>query len=139
MDEKYSTTVSQQLPPTIAEAEVPWGEETLVASDFHVNIYRDKYPVSPGHLLFVPRYNTTHVLSEAFNDAFRYGRHRVELGEWDGFNIGLNAGAAAGQTVSWPHIHLIPRYKGDVADPVGGVRNILGNGLGNYTKGSNNE
>ena len=133
MDEQYSTTINPELPAAAAPPEAPWGAEQLVAEDFHVRIYRDRHPVSPGHLLFVPRYNTTLILAEAFNEAFRYGRHRVNIGEWAGFNIGLNYGTAAGQTVAWPHIHLIPRYEGDVANPRGGVRNLLNNGLGDYT------
>jgi diadenosine tetraphosphate (Ap4A) HIT family hydrolase len=117
-------------PENKEESNAPWTE--IVQEDFHVVVYKDKYPVTQGHLLFVPRYNTTHILSEAFNDAFRYGRSKVQAGEWDGFNIGLNYGKSAGQTIDWPHIHLIPRRTGDVADPVGGVRNIIP-GKGNYT------
>jgi diadenosine tetraphosphate (Ap4A) HIT family hydrolase len=121
----------ENLPEDKTHSSAPWTD--VVQEDFHVIVYRDKYPVSRGHLLFVPKYNTTHILSEAFNDAFRHGRAMVKSGEWDGFNIGLNYGKAAGQTVEWPHIHLIPRFEGDVEDPVGGVRNIIP-GKGNYTK-----
>jgi diadenosine tetraphosphate (Ap4A) HIT family hydrolase len=121
----------ENLPEDKDHSSAPWTD--VVQEDFHVIVYRDKYPVSRGHLLFVPKYNTTHILSEAFNDAFRHGRAMVKSGEWDGFNIGLNYGKAAGQTVEWPHIHLIPRFEGDVEDPVGGVRNIIP-GKGNYTK-----
>jgi diadenosine tetraphosphate (Ap4A) HIT family hydrolase len=121
----------ENLPENKDHSSAPWTD--VVQEDFHVIVYRDKYPVSRGHLLFVPKYNTTHILSEAFNDAFRHGRAMVKSGEWDGFNIGLNYGKAAGQTVEWPHIHLIPRFEGDVEDPVGGVRNIIP-GKGNYTK-----
>ena len=119
------------LPEALEDSNAPWTE--IVREDFHVAVYKDKYPVSHGHLLFVPKYNTTHVLSEAFNDAFRHGRAMVKAGECDGFNIGLNYGQAGGQTVEWPHIHLIPRYDGDVEDPVGGVRNTIP-GKGNYKK-----
>jgi diadenosine tetraphosphate (Ap4A) HIT family hydrolase len=49
----------------------------------------------------------------------------------DGFNIGINIGQHAGQTIQHVHIHLIPRYKGDVENPVGGVRNVIPE-LGNY-------
>jgi diadenosine tetraphosphate (Ap4A) HIT family hydrolase len=121
----------ENLPEDKTHSSAPWTD--VVQEDFHVIVYQDKYPVSRGHLLFVPKYNTTHILSEAFNDAFRHGRAMVKSGEWDGFNIGLNYGKAAGQTVEWPHIHLIPRFEGDVEDPVGGVRNIIP-GKGNYTK-----
>jgi diadenosine tetraphosphate (Ap4A) HIT family hydrolase len=123
--------INHKLPDTLEESNSPWSD--LLGEDFHVAIYRDKYPVSVGHLLFVPKYNTTHVLSEAFNDAFRHGRAMVKSGEWDGFNIGLNYGKSAGQTIDWPHIHLIPRFDGDVEDPTGGVRNIIP-GKGNYKR-----
>jgi diadenosine tetraphosphate (Ap4A) HIT family hydrolase len=73
------------------------------------------------------------ILTDAFEDAVQYGKRKVEEGLWDGFNVGLNYGEAAGQTVPWPHIHLIPRRKGDVEDPVGGVRNTIP-GKGNYRK-----
>jgi diadenosine tetraphosphate (Ap4A) HIT family hydrolase len=70
-------------------------------------------------------------LNECFEDAVRYGKDKVKTGDWDGFNVGLNYGKAAGQTVDWPHIHLIPRRTDDVKDPVGGVRNVIP-GKGNY-------
>jgi diadenosine tetraphosphate (Ap4A) HIT family hydrolase len=113
----------------IEDASVPWTD--CVQEDYHVAVFRDKYPCTPGHLLYVPKYNTLGVLSDAFEDAVRYGKTMVEAGEWDGFNIGLNYGPSAGQTVMWPHIHLIPRRNGDVEDPVGGVRNTIP-GKGNY-------
>jgi diadenosine tetraphosphate (Ap4A) HIT family hydrolase len=71
------------------------------------------------------------VLKDAFEDAVKEGKRLMEYGNCDGFNIGINYGAAAGQTVNWPHIHLIPRRNGDVEDPVGGVRNTIP-GKGNY-------
>jgi diadenosine tetraphosphate (Ap4A) HIT family hydrolase len=76
------------------------------------------------------------VLVEAFEHAGNYGRLKVKNGEWDGFNIGLNYGTAAGQTVDWPHVHLIPRFNGDCEDPIGGVRNVIP-GKGNYRKWPN--
>jgi diadenosine tetraphosphate (Ap4A) HIT family hydrolase len=118
-------------PDHIEEVEIPW--EQQVRGDFHVVVYKDGYPVTPGHLLFVPQYNTIGVLKDAFEDALREGKKLVEAGECDGFNIGLNWGTSAGQTIKWPHIHLIPRRIGDVEDPVGGVRNTIP-GKGNYRK-----
>jgi len=116
-------------PEEIEQSEAPWDD--TVRQDFHVVVYRDKYPVTPGHMLFVPKYNTMGILKDAFEDAVQEGKRMVEAGEWDGFNVGLNYGPAAGQTVPWPHIHLIPRRKGDVEDPIGGVRNTIP-GKGNY-------
>jgi diadenosine tetraphosphate (Ap4A) HIT family hydrolase len=118
-------------PSDIDDSSAPWTD--LVEEDYHVKVFRDKYPVTDGHLLFVPRYNTVAVLMDAFEAATRDGIKRVQNGEWDGFNVGLNYGPAAGQTVAWPHVHLIPRRNGDVEDPVGGVRNTIP-GKGNYRK-----
>jgi diadenosine tetraphosphate (Ap4A) HIT family hydrolase len=109
----------------------PWTDEVKELSDFHVAVYQDKFAVSPGHLLFVPRHNTPEVLQDAFYSAYMHGC-RLKLSEQcDGFNIGLNTGEAAGQTVMYPHIHLIPRYQGDVENPRGGVRNVIP-GKGDY-------
>ena len=44
---------------------------------------------------------------------------------WEAFNIGINNGEAAGQTVMWPHVHMIPRRKGDTPNPRGGIRNVI--------------
>ena len=118
-------------PEHIDDSEAPWTD--TVRKDFHVAVFNDRYPCTPGHLLFVPQYNAVGVLKEAFDDAFNHGKRMVESGEWDGFNIGMNYGEAAGQTVAWPHIHLIPRRYGDVEDPVGGVRNTIP-GKGNYKR-----
>ncbi len=70
---------------------------------------------------------------DAIEDAMRYGLTQVRNGVWDGFNIGMNIGKAAGQTVSWPHVHLIPRREGDMEDPTGGVRHVIPE-KGNYKK-----
>jgi diadenosine tetraphosphate (Ap4A) HIT family hydrolase len=107
----------------------PWDD--VVWEDFHVVVYRDRYPVTPGHLLFVPRYNTMGVITEAMYSAMAQGNKMVEAGECDAFNVGINMGKAAGQTVMYPHIHLIPRRQDDCADPVGGVRGVIA-GQSNY-------
>jgi diadenosine tetraphosphate (Ap4A) HIT family hydrolase len=107
----------------------PWTE--LESEDFHVSVYKDMFPVTDGHRLFVPKYNTVAVLRDAFSDAVERGLLGIEQGEWDGFNVGVNVGESAGQTCSWPHIHLIPRRKGDIDDPRGGVRHVIPD-RGNY-------
>ena len=113
--------------------DAPWDQRLRDLCDYHVAVYQDRYPVTAGHLLFVPEFNTPDVLIDAFESALRYGERMVQLGEYDGYNIGFNSGAAAGQTVMYPHVHFIPRRHGDVADPVGGVRNTIP-GKGNYKK-----
>jgi diadenosine tetraphosphate (Ap4A) HIT family hydrolase len=105
----------------------------MVEEDYHVKVFADKYPVTEGHMLFVPKYNTVSVLMDCFEQAVNDGIKRVREGEWDGFNVGFNYGPAAGQTVEWPHVHLIPRRKGDMEDPTGGVRHVIPE-KGNYRK-----
>jgi diadenosine tetraphosphate (Ap4A) HIT family hydrolase len=114
---------------TLKEAQTagvaPWDLEVERLTDFHVAVFQDRYPVAPGHLLFVPQYNTDAVIMDCFETAMREGRRMVGAGECDAFNIGINMGIAAGQTVMYPHVHLIPRRLGDCADPVGGVRGVI--------------
>ena len=111
------------------ESQWPW--RGAIKEDFHVIVYEDKYPVTTGHLLFVPRYNSTGVLEDAISDAIEWGQREVNAGNWDGYNIGINMGKAAGQTCPWPHVHLIPRRIGDMVDPTGGVRHVIPEN-GNY-------
>lgn len=93
---------------------------------------RDGYPVSPGHTLILPRrhigsfFEIDPVEREALLILLDEAKRRLEK-EFhpDGFNIGINDGAAAGQTVPHLHIHLIPRYAGDQPDPRGGVRWVI--------------
>jgi ATP adenylyltransferase len=92
----------------------------------------DKHPVSPGHVLIIPRRHATTVFDltdEEYADCFRLARDvRPILEEKfkpDGYNIGANCGEAGGQSVWHAHIHVIPRYEGDVPHPKGGVRNVI--------------
>jgi diadenosine tetraphosphate (Ap4A) HIT family hydrolase len=94
--------------------------------------FRDGFPVSPGHTLIIPK---RHVASFfEITDAERTDLMALLAAARDdldrqfgpaGYNIGINDGTAAGQTVSHLHIHLIPRYDGDRPDPRGGVRWVL--------------
>ncbi len=102
---------------------------------------RDGYPVSPGHTLVVPKrliadwdaattaerdaiLAVVDVVKQQLRDEFHP----------DGFNLGINEGAAAGQTVFHLHVHVIPRYAGDVPDPRGGIRHAV-MGKGNWPQG----
>lgn len=111
----------------------PWDLLVAELSDFHVAVFQDRFPVAPGHLLFVPRYNTPTVIVDAFESALRHGDQLVADGVCEAFNVGINCGRAAGQTVMYPHVHLIPRRTGDCEDPVGGVRGVIA-GQANYKK-----
>jgi len=117
---KYET-----LYEAMAAGVAPWDLEVERLSDFHVAVFQDRYPVARGHLLFVPQYNTDEVIYDCFETAMREGRRMVKAGECDAFNIGINMGQASGQTVMYPHVHLIPRRHGDCADPIGGVRGVI--------------
>jgi diadenosine tetraphosphate (Ap4A) HIT family hydrolase len=109
----------------------PWTE--LLKTSVYVSVFLDKYPCTPGHRLYVPKNDNPNLIIRAMEDALADGNCMVAQGEWDGFNIGYNCRESAGQTVMYPHIHLIPRRTGDVEDPVGGVRNTIP-GKGNYKK-----
>jgi diadenosine tetraphosphate (Ap4A) HIT family hydrolase len=106
--------------------------ERIVASNSMAFAIRDGYPVSPGHTLAIPR---RHVTSFFDLSPQEHGaifelvseQKRVLDSEFapHAFNIGINDGSIAGQTVPHVHVHLIPRYRGDAADPRGGVRWVL--------------
>ena len=107
----------------------PWDD--LYQEERHCLVYQDRYPVTAGHLLFVPRHNSRAGITAAFEEAYRYGEWMVLRGDCEAFNVGINRGTSAGQTVMYPHVHLIPRRAGDCADPVGGVRAVIP-GQANY-------
>lgn len=92
----------------------------------------DKYPVSKGHVLLIPKehYETFFDLPEQLTNSIQYWIKRIKNILDDkyhpsGYNIGVNCGKSAGQTVMHCHIHIIPRYDGDVEDPRGGVRGCV--------------
>jgi diadenosine tetraphosphate (Ap4A) HIT family hydrolase len=94
---------------------------------------RDGYPVTEGHLLIIPfahRADFFDTTPEERRDAEELtDRLAREIRESDpsvtGFNIGMNCGESAGQTIPHAHMHLIPRRDGDTADPKGGVRGVI--------------
>ncbi len=113
-----------------------------VASNALAIAIRDKFPVSPGHTLVLPRrvvgqwWDATDseqrsilslvdaVRADLLDDE-RRGLQLPGVPRPDGFNVGFNAGSAAGQTVDHLHVHVIPRYRGDMEDPRGGVRHVI--------------
>jgi diadenosine tetraphosphate (Ap4A) HIT family hydrolase len=93
---------------------------------------RDAYPVSQGHTLVIPlrhEPDITRLDPESYRECFDLVRTVIEQlsQELDpaGFNIGVNIGESAGQTVDHAHIHVIPRYTGDTPNPRGGVRGVI--------------
>ena len=118
--------------------EVP--ESEWCASNDLAFAFRDRFPVSPGHTLVVTR----RLVSDWFaaSEAERNGvmglvaAVKLQLDEElkpAGYNVGFNAGLAAGQTVMHLHVHVIPRFEGDMDDPRGGVRHVIPT-KGNYRR-----
>ena len=106
-------------------------KERLLENEVGFVIY-DGFPVSKGHCLIVPH--------RVYSDYFESTNEEViglqklvletkklldEKFQPDGFNVGINSGESGGQTVPHVHIHLIPRYKGDMENPRGGVRGVI--------------
>jgi diadenosine tetraphosphate (Ap4A) HIT family hydrolase len=94
--------------------------------------FSDAFPISPGHTLVVPRRHVSDFfelspaeIADLVELLFRIHHRLVAEQRPSGFNIGVNVGAAAGQTVLHAHVHLIPRFIGDVTEPQGGVRSII--------------
>ena len=107
-------------------------ERDIIASSSLSVAFFDGFPVSPGHALIIPK---RHVASffdlskeeqrDLLNLADRVKRIVEERYHPDGYNIGINVGEAAGQSIFHVHMHLIPRYQGDVPNPRGGVRGVI--------------
>lgn len=104
----------------------------FIAEFNHCFVIKDQYPVSPGHLLVIPHQHFEHwfaapleVKNEMITILDQLKRLLDEEYHPDGYNIGLNCGRAAGQTVMHLHLHLIPRFNGDMQDPRGGVRGVI--------------
>jgi len=101
---------------------------------------RDSYPASPGHTLVIPRRHVAsffELTAEEVAACMQLIKEEKKLldDEFkpDGYNIGVNVGQAGGQSIFHVHIHVIPRYKGDVENPQGGVRHVIPK-RGHYTR-----
>ena len=105
--------------------------KVLVVGKYCVSVL-DQYPVSEGHCLIIPKRHVNSIdelsdveLKDLYTVLHQTKILLIETYLPDGFNIGINEGEAAGQTVPHLHIHLIPRYEGDVVCPRGGVRGVI--------------
>ncbi|HIW72360.1 MAG TPA: HIT family protein [Candidatus Levilactobacillus faecigallinarum] len=106
-------------------------DDVLLENDL-AKAFWDLHPVRKGHLLVVPKQHyatyfdvpaaTRVAMDQLVDQAKAYLDQRYQPA---GYNLGINVGAAAGQTVMHAHIHLIPRYTGDVKDPRGGIRKMI--------------
>lgn len=110
----------------------------IVAANELAFALEDAYPVNAGHLLVCPRrhvasfFDLTDDEAKAIFELLDTMKRRCDAElQPDGYNIGVNIGDAAGQTIQHVHVHLIPRYDGDMDDPTGGVRHVIPS-RGNY-------
>ena len=103
----------------------------ILENQLAVAVY-DQYPVTEGHMLIIPKrhfssfFDSTPEEKAAFFELLDSCKVYLDKNyNSDGFNIGINVGTDAGQTIMHVHIHLIPRYKGDIENPRGGVRGVI--------------
>lgn len=106
--------------------------ERIIDHNDHALVIRDGFPITPGHTLVIPRRHVASFFEVTAEERLAMlallDRAKSALDAERspaGYNIGINDGPAAGQTVPHLHLHLIPRYAGDRADPRGGVRWII--------------
>jgi superfamily II DNA or RNA helicase/HKD family nuclease/diadenosine tetraphosphate (Ap4A) HIT family hydrolase len=106
--------------------------DTIVFEDALIRAIWDVFPVSPGHILVTTKrhvadwFASSPAEQQALTEAISRARNEVLKSRTpDAFNVGINIGAEAGQTIPHLHVHLIPRYRGDVVDPRGGVRYVI--------------
>src|SRR5262245_1502700 len=121
--------------PTLSETKCPFcvlDPAQVLLADLEVVAVRDGYPVTEGHTLVILRRHVTTLFKlppdEQANSWIFVGRVRNVLAtrlNVDNFNVGVNDGTLAGQTVPHAHIHIIPRREGDVPDPRGGIRWVI--------------
>ena len=97
------------------------GNDTPIMESDFTFVFDDRYPCVEGHKLFIPKENNAHFVGRSYGMAYDYGNEQIKKGRIDGFNIGMNIGIPAGQTIMWPHIHFIPRHKND-SKVIGGMR-----------------
>lgn len=106
-------------------------ETDILVQNEIAQAFFDKYPVNKGHVLIIPRRHAASLFELTEDEVLGIWKLVEEVKELlnqqfqpDGYNVGVNVGAAAGQTIFHVHVHVIPRYNGDVPDPRGGIRKI---------------
>ena len=126
-----SATTSEKCPFCHVDREI-------IIENQHAMAILDLYPVSTGHSLVIPKIHIISVFDlpnpvyvACFNLVLELQSILQTKYQPDGFNVGINCGIPAGQTVMHAHIHVMPRYRGDMQNPRGGVRHIIP-GKGNY-------
>lgn len=106
-------------------------KDKVIAENYLALAFYDAYPVNEGHVLIIPKRHVETYFDATWDEKNAISLLLAEVKEKlderfhpNGYNIGVNVGVAAGQTIFHLHVHLIPRYAGDVLDPRGGVRKI---------------
>ena len=131
---KNTTKMLKDDPQLTSYKDAPWAKapkayQNIVHEDENVIVFKDGFPLTEGHLMFVPKKKLRREdITICFEYAYKWGIEGIMDYRWEAFNIGINNGVAAGQSVMWPHVHLIPRREGDVKDPKrvkGGVRHVI--------------
>jgi diadenosine tetraphosphate (Ap4A) HIT family hydrolase len=122
--------MSELIPESCPFCSMPPGR--IIESSDRAFVVPDAFPVSSGHTLVVARRHVADIFEltdEEITEIIRLiqsARKRIdETLKPSGYNVGVNIGKAAGQTVMHVHVHLIPRYAGDTPDPTGGVRHVI--------------
>lgn len=112
----------------------PDSEREVIVESATAYAVLDKYPVNDGHVLIIPKRHVANYFDLTFKEQsaciFMLNKAKEIITKRfkpQGFNVGINIGEIAGQTVNHVHLHLIPRYTGDVEDPTGGVRGVVPN------------
>jgi diadenosine tetraphosphate (Ap4A) HIT family hydrolase len=90
----------------------PWKEIEYRTKTFW--IFRDIDAPAEGYLCFAPTTTNTECLYECYKGAYKWGFDGITDGKWEGFNIVQSVGEVAGQSIKYPHIHMIPRRSGDI-------------------------
>lgn len=113
--------------------------ERIIAENDSFSAIKDGFPVTQGHVLIIPKRHVADYFGLSTDELLSMNKLltqcRDEITTFDpsveGFNIGMNCGEVAGQTIFHCHVHLIPRRTGDVENPRGGIRHLIP-GKGNY-------
>jgi diadenosine tetraphosphate (Ap4A) HIT family hydrolase len=107
-------------------------EDRIITADDLVYCIRDKYPVSPGHILIITRRHAPDFFELTDDERRAMQAMLIKMKRMldaelnpQGYNVGINVGRSAGQTIDHAHLHLIPRFGGDMPDPKGGVRGVI--------------
>ena len=99
------------LGQSITNNQVPW--RNIEYRTKHYWAFADGFPTTKGHLLFVPTEETSENLWKCYEAAYQFGFNGIQSEQWEAFSVKQDVGKTAGQTVAYPHVHMIPAYKNE--------------------------